>query len=266
MSLWKWISAKGKSNPEKTAQILGLSIFVFLLVVAGNMACKKKVVEELVQEEESAGIKEGLNEYEGTVKVGIGKYLFVPEVTGFDIIVQGQIESGDLSTLVDKEIRGEGIFSANRPSILVAENIEVKESEREWRTVYTKTEEFALDDYMGQKEREEFQILSDLSYDKKEDWEGKEKGKVFGRLEKETVAEGEEQKDIYRIIVLDEQGKEIAKIAVDTIADFAMYYKNKLRLFEDFWFYITIKDTVEWKIRRRTREMFHAEVLFCGIY
>ena len=266
MSFWKWISTQGKSKPEKAAQILGLSIFAFLLVAVGNIACQKEAVEELVQEEESTGVKEGLNEYEGTVEVGIGKYLFIPEVEGFDIIVQGQIESGDLSTLVDKEVRGEGIFSADMPSILIAQSIEVKESEREWRTVFTKTEEFVPDDYMGQNEREEFQILSDLSYDKKEGWEGKEKGKVFGRLEKETVTEGEEQKDIYRIIVLDEQGKEIAKIAVDTIADFAMYYKNKLRLFEDFWFYITIKDTIDWSIRRRTREMFQADVLFCGIY
>ncbi len=266
MSFWKRISTRGKSKSEKAAQILGLSIFAFLLVAVGNIACQKEAVEELVQEEESAGVKEGLNEYEGTVEVGIGKYLFIPEVKGFDIIVQGPIELGDLSTLVDKEVRGEGTFSANNPSILVAESIEVKESEGEWRTVFTKSEEFALDDYMDQNEREEFQILSGLSYDKKEGWEGKEKGKIFGRLEKETVTEGEEQKDIYRIIVLDEQGNEVGKIAVDTISDFAMYYKNKLRLFEDFWFYITIKDTFEWRIRRRTREMFQADILFCGIY
>jgi hypothetical protein len=266
MSFWKWISTQGKSKPEKAAQILGLSIFVFLLVAVGNIACQKEAVEEVVQEEESTGVKVGLNKYEGTVKTGIGKYLFIPEFEGFDIIVQGQIESGDLSTLVNKEVRGEGIFSADKPSILLAQSIEVKESESGWRTVFTKTEEFVSDDYMSQNEREEFQILSDLSYDKKEGWEGKEKGKILGRLEKETVTEGEEQKDIYRIIVLDEQGKEIAKIAVDTITDFALYYKNKLRLFDSFWFYITIKDTVEWSIRRRTREMFQADVLFCGIY
>lgn len=266
MSFWKWISTQGKSKPEKIAQILGLSIFAFLLVAVGNIACQKEAVEELVQEEESAGVKVGLNQYQGTVKVGIGKYLFIPKVAGFDFIVQGQIESGDLNTLVDKEVRGEGIFSVERPSVLVAQSIEVKESEGEWRTVFTKTEEFIFDDYLGQNEREEFQILSDLSYDKKEGWEGKEKGKVFGRLEKETVTEGEEQKDIYRIIVLDKQGKDVGKIAVDTITDFAMYYKNKLRLFEDFWFYITVKDTIEWRIRRMTREMFQADVLFCGIY
>ena len=266
MSFWKWNSTQGKSKPEKAAQILGLSIFAFLLVAVGNIACKKEAVEEVVQEEESTGIKEGLNEYEGTVKVGIGKYLFIPEIEGFDVIVQGQIGSGDLSSLVDKEVRGEGIFASDRPAILVAQSIEVKESESEWRTVFTKTEEFVLDDYMSQNEREGFQILSDLSYDKKESWEGKEKGKILGRLEKETVTEGEEEKDIYRIIVFDEETQVMTKIVVDTITDFALYYKNKLRLFEEFWFYITIKDTIEWSIRRRTREMFRADVVFCGIF
>ena len=266
MSFRKWISIEGKSKPEKAAQILGLCVFALLLVVAGNIACKKEAVEEVVQEEESVGIKEGLNEYAGTVKVGIGKYLFVPEFRGFDIVVQGQIASGDLSTLVGKEIRGEGIFSADRPSVLVAESIQVKESERDWTTVFTRTEEFVLDDYMDQREREGFQILSELSYNKKEGWEGKEKGKLFGRLEMETVTEGEEQKEIYRIVALDEQGNEVGKVVVDTITDFAKYYKNKLRLFDDYWFYITIKDTVEWATRRKTRELFHADVLFCGIY
>jgi hypothetical protein len=265
MSFWKWISTQGKSKPEKAAQILGLSIFAFLFVAVGNIACQKEAVEEVVQEEESTGIKEGVNEFEGTVKVGKGKYLFIPEIEGFDVIVQGQIGSGDLSTLVDKEVRVEGIFAADKPSIFVAQSIEVKEEE-EWKTVFTKTEEFVFDDYMSQNERDEFQILSDLSYDKKESWEGKEKGKIRGRLEKETVTEGEEQKDIYRIIVLDDQDLELAKIAVDSISDFALYYMNKLRLFDSFWFYITIKDTVDWSIRRRTLEMFQADVLFCGIY
>ena len=95
---------------------------------------------------------------------------------------------------------------------------------------------------------------------------GKEKGKIYGSLFKETVTEGEEQKEIYKIVVLNENDQEVGTIIVDNMADSALFYTKKLRLFEKLWFYLTIKDTVAWSIRSQTSELFHADVLFSGLF
>lgn len=259
MSLWIGDSSERKSGLNKIARVLFLSILTSLLIMAGTSACRRGV-------EEQQATQEGIINFEGVAKVGIGKYLFVPEVQGFDIIVQGQVDSGDTSALVDKEIRGSGEFSPERPSILVANSIDVKESERSWRNVFNRSDEAVLDDYLDLKTREEFQVLADLEYDKKDGWEGKEKGKVYGSIWKETVTEGGEQKDVYRISILNEKDQEIGKILVDRISDAALFYVKKLSLFEKFWFYVTIKDTVPWRTRQRTSELFHADVLFSGLF
>jgi len=59
---------------------------------------------------------------------------------------------------------------------------------------------------------------------------------------------------------------ELGKIIVDDFTDYALYYMKKLKLFDRLWFYIAIKDTVEWKVRQETRELFHADVLFVGLF
>jgi len=114
--------------------------------------------------------------------------------------------------------------------------------------------------------REEFQVLKNLSFEKKEGWEGIERAKIYGKLEMETVTEGEEEKEIFRIIVLDAKDNEVGKIIVDNFTDFSQYYIKKLKFFDKLWFYFTVKDTVEWRVRRRTRELFHADVLFNGLF
>jgi hypothetical protein len=255
-----------KSKLEKIVQTLGLSVLAFLLVIGGSITCKKKAGEEMAVGEEGMVTKEGIIEFEGVVNVGLGKYLFVPEASGFDIIVQGPMESGDVSTLVGKEVKGRGAFSPERPSILIANNIEVKESGRNWSNVFTRTEEFVIDDYLDLEARDEFQVIKTLSFEKKEGWEGIEKAKIYGRLEIETVTEGEEEKEIFRIVVLDEKDNDVGKIIVDNFTDFSQYYIKKLRFFDKLWFYFTVKDTVEWRVRRRTRELFHADVFFNGLF
>ncbi|MGD8535262.1 MAG: hypothetical protein PVF66_05365 [Candidatus Aminicenantes bacterium] len=252
-------SSEGKRNLEKITRVLFLSILASLLVMAGSPACKKSVEEEVDSQEAAI-------EFEGVAKVGVGKYLYVPEAQGFDIIIQGQVESGDASVLVDKEVRGRGEFSPERASILVANSIDVKESGRNWRNVFTRTEDVVLDDYLEIKIRDEYEMLTGLSFDKKESWEGKERGKIHGRLFKETVTEGEEQKEIYKIVVLNEDNQEIGTILVDNMSNSALFYTKKLRLFERLWFYLTIKDTVAWRIRSQTSELFHADVLYAGLF
>ncbi len=260
------VSTEGKNKQEKIVLTLGFSLLALLLVIGGSISCKKKAGEEMALGEEGLVAKEGIILFEGVVHVGIGKYLFIPEASGFDIIVQGPLESGDVSTLVGKEVKGRGAFSPEKPSILIANDIEVKESERNWRNVFTRTEEFVIDDYMDLEARGEFPVLKNLSFEKKEGWEGIERAKIYGKLEMETVTEGEEEKEIFRIIVLDAKDDEVGKIIVDNFTDFSQYYIKKLKFFDKLWFYFTLKDTVEWKVRRSSRELFHADVLFSGLF
>ncbi len=236
-----------------------------LLMVAGSISCKEATEEE-ASEQDITVVKEGINEFEGVVKVGLGKYFFIPGAQGIDMVVQGQLESGDASSLIDQEVKVSGEFSPERPSILVVDTIEVKESEKQYRNIFTRTEEAVLDDYVDTKAREEFEVLKDLDYRKKEGWEGKEKVKIYGKLEKTTITEGEEEKDVYNIIVLNGDERQPQKILVDNISDYTNYYLKKLRLFDQFWFYLEMKETVDWRVRRRTRELFHADVVFAGLY
>lgn len=233
-----------------------------LLTLGGQTACKKS--EEIAEEEETATTEEEVIEFEGTVKEAVGKYLYIPEVQGFDIVVQGSLDVGEIQSLIDNEIRGKGQFSPENPSILLADEIEIKEAEDVWRMIFTRSEEFFQDDYLDLMGRDEFEVLENLSYDKKDGWEGKDKAKVFGKLV--TKEQGEGGEESYTIVLLDDNDREIGKILVDSYTDVARFYVKKLRLFDKFWFYITVKETVDWGSRRRTRELFHADVLLAGLF
>gem|GEM_PF-174724 len=260
-----FIQSEGNRKLKIISQIFGLSLLIILFVAAGSISCKKKTEEGEALEEVTV-IKKGMNEFEDVVKVGVGKYFFIPGAQGIDMVVPGQIESGDSSSLEGKRIRVRGEFSHEKPSILVVETIDVEEAEGEWRNIYIKTEDVVLDDYLDSRDREKFKPLKKLDYTKKDVWEGIGKGKVYGKLEKTTVTQGEEEKDVYNIIVWDEKGEIAGQIIVDNITDYSLYYLKKLRLFDKFWLYINVKETVDWKIRKRTRDLFHADVVFAGLY
>ena len=66
--------------------------------------------------------------------------------------------------------------------------------------------------------------------------------------------------------ILSDNDREVGKILVDNISDFAQYYVKKLGLFDRLWFYVNVKDTVEWSVRRKTRDLFHADILFAGLF
>jgi len=68
------------------------------------------------------------------------------------------------------------------------------------------------------------------------------------------------------IILSDDKGKEMAKIIVDSVTTYANYYLDKLKLFDKFWFSLNIKDSVDKKIRTRTKEIFHGDVIGAGLF
>jgi len=198
--------------------------------------------------------------FEGTAKVVQGKYLFMPSARGFDIIVQGKLESGDTATLEGKEIKVAGKYDPEIPAVLVAKTINIKNDQGDWVNIFEMPEdqEIVLEDFMGFDARSEFPVMENIKYDKKNDWEGKGKVKIYGKLDK--------SEDPHKIIIYDEKSQLAGKIIIDQYTDFAKYYMRKLRLFDKFWFYIDIKDTVDWSERRRTKELFHADVLFIGLF
>jgi hypothetical protein len=228
----------------------------FLLVAFGSVACKK--AEEGEAGEEEAGIQEGIMPFEGTVKGVVGKYVFLPEASGFDIVIQGDLVSGTLEDLIDKQVRGEGNISPDTPSILVANTLELLGDAGEWTNVFTRTEEPMLEDFLDLNARGEFVALAELSYDEKDMWEQNLMAKVYGSLERNEAGD--------KIAVYDDEGAEVGKILVDSYTDFCQFYLEKLGHFDKFWFYVKVKETVDWSQRRRTREMFHADVVFAGLF
>jgi hypothetical protein len=229
--------------------------FLAIFLAMGTVSCG--TAEESV-EEETMVTEEGIIEFEGTVKVAVGRYVFISEARGFDIILQGDIEGGTES-LVGKVVKGEGEYSPERPSILIANTLDVKDASGELMNVFTKSGDVMVEDWMTQQGRDElFTALEDLEYNKNEGWEGTGKAKVYGRLE--------QTEDAVNIVVFNDKDQEVGRIIVDNMDDVANFYIQKLNLFDKFWFYMDVKETVEWRTRRRSRELFHADVLFAGLY
>jgi len=258
-----------RANSESAAVILGLCLLAFFLITSGTLACKKAASpaaaaaggeEAAAAEPAAAGIKEGLNDVAGSVKIGLGKYLYVPTVQGFDIAVMGPVDGGDASGLVGKEVRVKGEFNREKANLMVAQSIDVKESETQWKNVYTSTDKASPPDYFDQKTRGDYPELKITNINKSEDWEGKGKGKVLGKLVPGANNQG------LAISMIDDKGKEIGKIIIDSTTEFANYYIKKLRLFDTFWFYFNIKESVDRKLRPKNRELFHADVVFAGLY
>jgi hypothetical protein len=244
------------NKTNKISRLFWISLLFFLLVAFGPVACKSG--EEVESGEEAAGVQEGIMHFEGTVKMVVGKYVFLPEASGFDVVIQGNLDSGPLEDLVGKQVRGEGNISPDMPSILVANTLEVAGDTGDWTSIFTRTQEPLLEDYLDLNAREAYVALPDLSYDKKDVWEQNVMAKVYGRLEKNDAGD--------KIAVFDDEGAEIGKVLVDSYTDFCQFYLGKLGHFDKFWFYLKVKDTVEWSQRRRSREMFHADVVFAGLF
>jgi len=236
-------------------RILGLTTLAFALMLVGTWACSG--TQEDITGEEQAVETDNLV-YEGEIKVAYGKYAYIPEAQGFDVLVEGALESGDLVSLIGRQVKVEGNYIDEHPSVLVVDTLSVKEDDGTYRSVFTRTQDAALEDYIDLSQRDEFPLLEGLAYNKNDVWEGQETAKVYGSLE--------EAEEGSKISVFDEEGKTIGSVLIDNYTDFAHYYLKKLNLFEKYWFYLQIKDTVEWRTRRRTREMFHADLLFVGLY
>lgn len=251
----------------KRVGIAGLGLLTLILISSG-IGCKKAeqaaapaegVAAAPAETQTGNNIQEGLNEVTGTVKTALGNYFYLPQVPGFDFAVIGQIQGGDATTLQDKEVIVKAIFHREDPNLLVVQSIDLKGGAVP-TNVYTTTDATAPSDHFDQTIRPEYAEVKISNLNKSEDWEGKGKGKVFGKLIPGPNNQGN------FISILDAANKETAKIIVDNISSFANYYAKKLRLFDKYYFYLNIKDSVAKNLRAKNKEIFHADVLALGLY
>jgi hypothetical protein len=221
--------------------VLSLALAVF---AAGTAIAQEQAAETAVK----APIV-----HEGVVKAAVGIYMYIPQAQGLDFVLQGY----DAAQLVGKDVRVTGELLIDKPSIFRADSVEVKDASGAYSAVFTRSQDLVLADYVEPASRDAFVALEIADAVKGEQWEGKGKGKVYGRLQ-----EGASNV----ISVIGANGKEVGKILVDSMTDYARYYIAKLRLFKEFWFYVNIKDSVDKKVRPRTKELFHADVVFGGLF
>jgi len=244
--------------------------FMAFVVMMSASACQKKAEETMTLREMAAeydkivadknlSIKEGLNEVQGTVKTALGNYFYLSQVPGFDIAVTGQVQGGDVTTLIDKEVVVKALFKREDPNLLVAQSIDLKDGATS-TNVYTSTEPTSPADHFTQTVRAEYAQLKITGINKSEEWEGQGKGKVYGKLIPGPNNQGQ------YISILDAANKEIGKVIVDSTTNYAQYYTKKLRLFDSYYFYLTIKDSVARNLRAKAKELFHADVVAVGLY
>jgi hypothetical protein len=227
-------------SSNKTA-ILILSLAI-LVAFAGTVACQKKA------ETPAAEAVKAVTEFEGVVRAALGRYMYLSTAQGFDIVLPGL----DAATMMGKTIKVKGNLLADHPPVFLADTVESG-----GQTVYTRSQDFKAEDFVDMKVREAVKPLAVTGIGKPEEWEGKGEIKIYGTLQKG---------DVNYIVLSDDKGKELAKIIIDSTTIYANYYIQKLRLFDKFWFYLNVKDSVDKKIRTKTKEIFHADVVGAGLY
>jgi hypothetical protein len=219
--------------------LLGLAVLAGL---AGSMACQKKA------DTPAAEVKKAVTEFEGVVRAGLGRYMYLSTAQGFDIVLPGF----NAASVAGKTIKVKGNLLPDHPPIFLADSVESG-----GQTTYTRSGEFQAEDFIEMKVRETVPALAITGLNKPEEWEGKAQGKVYGQLQKG---------DVNTIVLSDDKGKELAKIIVDSVSIYSNYYIQKLRLFDKFWFYLTIKDSVDKKDRTKSKAIFHADVMGAGLF
>ncbi len=228
-------------SPIKKTGILFLSV-ILVAGFAGTVGCQKKA------EKPAAEAVKAVTEFDGTVRAALGRYMYLSTAQGFDIVLPGF----DAAALMGKTIKVKGNLLPDHPPVFLADSVESG-----GQTVYTRSQEFKAEDFIEMKAREAVPALAITGINDSTAWEGKGRGKVFGKLQKGATND---------IVLSDANGKELAKIIVDSVSTYSNYYIQKLRLFDEFWFYLTVKSSVDKNLRPRAKEIFHADVIGVGLY
>ena len=202
--------------------------------------------------------------FEGAVKTAVGKYIYLPEAKGLDIIMAGNVEGG-VENLIGKQVRISVSLLPDKANLAIANSIDLKDGSN-YRNIYTRSGEPDYSDYFPPSSRDQYVALNITNINKPDEWQGKTNVKVYGLLQTSEAKQGTATVPVTHIVIQDKKGKEIARIIVNNITDYARFYISKLRLFDHFWFYLNVKDQVDRKVTARTKEIFSADVVFCGLY
>ncbi len=230
-----------------SAKKLGIFLLVLgtISLVFVSTACKKEAAPVAQKQE----VQKPQNMYEGTVKMAVGKYLYLPTAQGMDMVAEGF----DATSVLGKEVRVNGEVIPDKPWIFRADVIEVKQG-GSYSKVFTRSAEPNISEVMDLNARAAYQGLLITGVKDASEWEGKGKAKAYGRLQGSTI------------LLTAESGAEVGKIVVDNMNNFAKYYMTKLHLFEKAWFYFNVKNSVDAATRTKSKELFHADVVYVALY
>lgn len=226
------------------------------LITLGSLIAFSQQASTSAQEQEKV--------FEGTVKTAVGKYIYMPEAKGLDIIIAGNVEGG-VENLIGKQVKISVSLLPDKANLAVANSIELKDG-TSYRSIYTRSVEPDYSDYFPPSARDQYVALNITAINKPDEWQGKTNVRVYGQLQTSEVKQGTTTVPVTHIVIQDKKGKEIARIIVNSITDYARFYISKLRLFDHFWFYLNVKDQVDKKVTAKTKEIFSADVVFCGLY
>ncbi len=138
--------------------LLGLAVLAGL---AGSMACQKKA------DTPAAEFKKAVTEFEGVVRAGLGRYMYLSTAQGFDIVLPGF----NAASVAGKTIKVKGNLLPDHPPIFLADSVESG-----GQTTYTRSGEFQAEDFIEMKVRETVPALAITGLNKPEEWEGKGQG------------------------------------------------------------------------------------------
>jgi len=116
------------SSAKKTGIFL-LSLTV-LVALGGAVSCQKKAAEG-----QTAEVQSGVNEFAGTVRAALGRYMYLSTAQGFDIVLPGF----DAATLVGKDVKIKGNLLTDHPPVFLADSVELKDASGAGSNVYTRS-------------------------------------------------------------------------------------------------------------------------------
>ena len=99
----------------------------------------------------------------------------------------------------------------------------------------------------------DYSKLTNIQYNKKAYWEQERfnKARITGRI---NLAE--------KYIEVMEDERIVGKVLVDSLTDYTEFRIKELGQDQEYTFYILRGETVDWKVRKKTKELFHADIIY----
>lgn len=186
------------------------------------------------------------NQYTGKVRTASMNYF---EMNGVEYVLTDfdarKLESLESITVTANPAPG-------NPGLRVVEKIIRTGADKKENPIYQRIYSVNYADSMLP-DKIEYNRITRMRYDTKSDWEQPryDKARLIGRI---NLAEK-------NIEVLDNE-KIIGKVLISDITDYAIFQLKKQGTQEPYMIYIKRRDTVDWKTRQKTKELFYADIVW----